>query len=91
MRKFPRQFKFTLGVAIQNNICEIFKLIVEVNSLTQKKTMLQEIIGKAELLQIQIRLSKDLDCFAKIDIYFFLSEQLTTVLKQLEGWKKASP
>lgn len=90
VRKFPRIFKYTLGTSIQNNIYEVLKNIVKVNALKEKKELLSEIIIDVELLQIQIRLAKDLNCFTKIDTYFYLSEQITNILKQLEGWKRAS-
>ncbi len=90
IRKFPQMFKYTLGSSIQNNIYEVLKNIVKVNALKEKKELLSSLIADVELLQIQVRLAKDLNCFTKMDTYFYLSEQITTVLKQLEGWKKAS-
>lgn len=91
IRKFPQMFKHTLGTDIQKNIYVVLKNLVKVNALKEKKELLSSLIVDVELLQIQIRLAKDLNCFTKMDTYFYLSEQLTNVLKQLEGWKRASP
>lgn len=90
IRKFPRMFKYSLGQAIQENIYEILKNIVKVNSLKNKQELLATIIVDVELLQIQLRMAKDMNCFATMDSYFYLSKQITNVLKQLEAWKKAS-
>lgn len=89
IRNFPRMFKYTLGSAMQNNIYEILAMIVETNSTKDKQVYIQKMIVKIELLQIQVRLCKDLNCFNKIDSYFYISESIANISKQLEGWRKA--
>ncbi|MGC8867962.1 MAG: four helix bundle protein [Elusimicrobiales bacterium] len=90
IRKYPKLFKYTLGSSIQEIIYEVLRGIVMVNGMEKKKEKLSELISYVELLQIQIRLSKDMNCFGDLNMYFNLSQRLTEVLKQLEGWRKMS-
>ena len=90
IRKFPRVFKYTLGEQIQNNLYSLLSMVVKVNRITHKDDALTEALFQAELIQIQIRLAKDLNCFTNIKTYLDISNRLVIVSRQLEGWKKSS-
>lgn len=90
IREFPKMYKYTLGSAIQNNIYLILQNIVLSNSTiaAKRSVILLETITQVELLQIQIRLCKDLNCMPGNKAYYKISGELTSILKQLEGWYK---
>jgi len=89
IRLYPRLFKYTLGDKIQDNIYHIIEQMVKANSINHKYEILSETIVNAELLQIQLRLSKDMHCFVNLNVWVELSNRLILILKQLEGWKKS--
>lgn len=90
LRRFPQLFKFTLATEIQKNVYNILYLIIKSNATLLKKEYLAQAVFQGELLQVQLRLSKDLQCFHNLSVYAHLSSELVCILKQLEGWKKSS-
>jgi len=90
VRRFPRVFKYTLGEQIQNNLYSLLSMVIRINSAIHKKELLAEAVLETELIQTQIRLAKDLNCFANIKVYLDLSNRLVIIGRQLEGWRKSS-
>lgn len=88
IRKFPKMFKYTLGSEIQNNMYAILNSIIVANSKIDKSENIREAITKLEIVQIQMRLAKDMQCFSNTNIWFDLTEKSNIILRQLEGWIK---
>ena len=89
IRKFPKLFKYTLWDKIQANLYNSISLLIALNPSYDKIPKITQMIYIFELLQVQIRLAKDMKCFSKISDYLEISEDITTILKQLEWWKKS--
>jgi hypothetical protein len=90
IRRFPRVFKYTLGEQIQNNLYSLLSMVVKINSAVHKKELLATAVLETELILTQIRLAKDMRCFANLKVYLDLSNRLVIISKQLEGWRKSS-
>ena len=89
-RDFPKMFKYTLGGKIQEDLFAVLSLIQQANSAREKEPFQSAGILKMELLKIQIRLAKDLQCFSQ-DKYLVFIAEVESILRQLEGWKGAPP
>lgn len=87
IRKFPKMFKYTLGGEIQTNMFEMMSSIIMANSAPEKTTLIFEAIIKLEIVQIQMRLAKDMQCFSNNNVWYDLIIKSNEILKQLEGWR----
>lgn len=84
-RGFPKDFKYSLGQEIKNNLTNLLDKIVIANNSQNKGNILSEAIVLGERIKIKNRLLKDLGII-KLSSYKFFSQQLIEVSKQLEKW-----
>jgi hypothetical protein len=89
IRSFPRLFKYTLGSEIQKNLYTLLAMIVKVNGLYQKKDLLTNVSVQVELIQTQIRLARDCQCFKNIQSAIDFSNRLVKISRQVEGWRRS--
>ncbi len=86
---FSRDHKYTIGTKIRELSHEIPALIMIANNRKDKEKYLEEIWMKLEKLKLLIRLAFDLKCLKGIKHYERLTEILTEISKQNEGWLKS--
>lgn len=89
IRTFPKSFKYSLGNDISQNLFLALTLIQKTNSSFSKNVFQTECIIKLELIKMQFRLAKDLQCLSQ-DAYLSFAEKTENVLRQMEGWKNKS-
>ena len=90
VKKFDKQYKYTLWDKIKNEIIELITSIYRANSSFENRwTNIKKSREQIEVLKLYIRLSKDLKI---IDIkkYANISLKVESLSKQLFAWWKAT-
>jgi hypothetical protein len=59
-KTFPRDFKYSLGDKIRNECIDLVVFIYKANSTKDKKQFLEQLLERIQVIQLLIRLSKDL-------------------------------
>lgn len=88
-KDFPREYKYTLGQKIKDELTEIVILIYRANSAENKKSHIQEILERIQAVQLLMRLSHDMKILSRRH-YAALSEMTESLGKQAQGWLKSS-
>lgn len=88
VRNFSRYHKYTLGTDLRNRSRRILEKIVETNSSGDKQFHLLELRQELESFKVMVRLCHDSGCFASARSYLHLSERVTNIARQNEGWIK---
>ncbi len=89
IKKFPKEFKYTLGEQIKKDSLVLISNIYKANILKDKrKESLQECRAYLESVKVLIRISKDLHIFS-LEKFITISQSIETISKQLIGWEKS--
>ena len=88
-KDFPREYKYTLGQKIKDELIEIVVLIYRANSARNKEQHIQEIMERVQAVQLLMRLSHDMKILPRRH-YAALSEMTESLAKQAQGWLKSS-
>lgn len=89
IKNFPRDFKFSLGDKLRNEIVELVVKIYKANSSKNKIEHLDDIIERIQAIKLLIRLSKDLHLL-NVKRFSEISELIESISKQTQGWKNSS-
>ena len=86
-KQFQREYRFTLGERLKNEVLEILIKVYEAQSGYQRQENINLARKHAELSRLLLRLTKDLHL---IDLKRFirLNEKIEDILRQLSGWLK---
>jgi hypothetical protein len=90
VRHFPKDFQYTLGERIKNQVIELTEMIYYVNmteNMTEKVKHLQHLCVKVETLRLLLRICYDLRLY-NLEAYVRFNEQVEDISKQLNGWRK---
>jgi len=87
-KNFPREYKYTLGQKLRDEIIELVVLIYRANSHKDKATFLAMIVERVQLIQLLIRLSHDIRILQRKH-YADLAEKTDSLARQAQGWKRA--
>jgi hypothetical protein len=88
-KDFPREYKFTLGQQLKDELIELVVLIYRANSAGSKKQHIESILERIQAIQLLMRLSHDMRVLARRH-YAALSEMTDTLGRQAQGWLKSS-
>jgi len=88
-KEFPREFKYTLGQRLKDEIMELVVLIYRANSARDKQTHIDGILERVQVVQLLIRLAHDMRILARKH-YADLAEKTDSLARQAQGWKKSS-
>lgn len=88
-KDFPREYKFTLGQKIKDELIELVILIYRANSAIDKKQHIESILERVQAIQLLMRLSHDMKILSRRH-YAALSEMTDSLGKQAQGWLKSS-
>ena len=86
---FPKSFRYSIGLKLDNLTLEIIESILELPFSDNKLQILQKISIKFDTLKILVRLSKDYRAIADKK-YFQLELILSEIGKMLGGWIKST-
>ena len=86
---FPREYKYTLGEKIQNELIDFIVLIYKANSNSAKVPLLKEMQEQIQLLYLLLRISHDMK-FLPTEKYAGIVEMINDVACQTKGWLRAN-
>jgi hypothetical protein len=86
---FPREYKFTLGQKIKDELIELVVVIYRANSAANKKQHIESILERIQAIQLMMRLCHDMRILARSH-YASLSEMTDILGRQAQGWLKSS-
>ncbi len=88
-KDFPREYKFTLGQKIKDELIEVVVLIYRANSASDKARHIESIVERVQAIQLMMRLSHDMHILSRRH-YAALSEMTDSLAKQAQGWLRSS-
>jgi hypothetical protein len=88
-KNFPRDFKFSIGQKIKEEMVEVIVLIYRANSSEKKQDHIAELIERLVVVQLLCRLCHDSKVLTRKH-YSAITEMTESILRQAQGWKKAS-
>jgi hypothetical protein len=88
-KDFPREFKFTVGQRLRDEILQLLVLIYRANSQIDKAVVIAETLENILVVELLIRLCHDLRILPKKH-YASLVLLTESLAKQAEGWKKSA-
>ncbi len=88
-KEFPREYKFTLGQKIKDELIELVVMIYRANSATNKRQHIESIMERIQAIQLLMRLSHDMKILARSH-YAVLSQMTDNLGRQAQGWLKSS-
>ena len=88
-KDFPREYKYTLGQKIKDELIELVVLIYRANSAKNKSQHIEQILERVQAIQLLMRLSHDMKILPRRH-YAALSEMTENLGKQAQGWLKSS-
>lgn len=88
-KNFPREYKYTLGQKLKNEIIELVVLIYRANSARDKTRHLTMIVERVQVVQLLIRLCHDMRILQRKH-YAEIAEKTDSLARQAQGWLKSS-
>lgn len=86
---FPREYKFSLGEKIQNQMIELVIYIYKANSTRSKAEFLTKMQEQIQLVYLLLRIAHDMKIMPT-EKYAGIVEMLDEVAKQTKGWLRAN-
>ncbi|MBU4082667.1 four helix bundle protein [Patescibacteria group bacterium] len=87
-RKFPREYKYTLGQDMKRDGLVLIRSIYRANKNRDKQRDLETFQDDLELLKLQIRLAYDMRIIS-VKKQVEIIEIMDVIGRQVSGWKKA--
>jgi len=88
-KDFPREYKYTLGQKLKDEIVELVVMIYRANSANDKTRPIETIIERVQVIQILVRLSHDLRILPRKH-YADIAEKTDSLARQAQGWLRSS-
>lgn len=82
---FPREYKYSLGEKIQNEMIELVISIYKVNSNHNKREFLSRMQEQIQLIYLLLRISHDMKLMPT-EKYAGIVEMIDEVASQAKGW-----
>jgi hypothetical protein len=88
-KDFPREYKYTLGQKLKDEVIELVVLIYRANSVREKEAHITAILERVQVVQLMIRLAHDMKILPRRH-YAALAEMTDGLARQAGGWLKSS-
>lgn len=88
-KDFPREYKYTLGQKMKDELMELVVMIYRANSAADKARHIESILERVQAIQLLMRLSHDMKILTRRH-YAALAEMTDSISKQAQGWLKSS-
>lgn len=88
-KDFPREYKYTLGQKLKDEVMELVVLIYRANSAKDKQAHVAQIVERVQVIQLMIRLAHDIRILPRRH-YAALAEMTDSLARQAGGWLKSS-
>ena len=89
IRRFHRDYRYSLGEKIQNAAIEIILDIYRANSTRDKIPHIKDLLEKIQILYLLLRVSCDMKIIST-EYYAKITLMLGDISKQAQGWLKNS-
>lgn len=84
-KNYPKEFKYSIGEKIQNNVIEIIIDIYKANSARNKIIHIKDILEKVQVVDLLLRISFDMKILS-MEKYSDYIEKTASISKQANGW-----
>lgn len=88
-KDFPREYRFTIGQKLHDEIIELVVLIYKANATENKTSVIEIILERIQVVELLIRLSQDMRILPTKH-YAALVMMTESLGRQAQGWKKVS-
>lgn len=88
-KDFPREYKYTLGQKMKDEIVELVVLIYKANSALDKEQHIAMILERVQVIQLLMRLSHDMKILTRKH-YAAIAEMTDSLGRQAQGWQRSS-
>jgi hypothetical protein len=88
-KDFPRDYKYTLGQKMRDEVLALILFIYRANSAEDRTAHITEIVERIQLVEIMLRMSHDLRVLPRGQ-YAGLVEMTDSLARQAQGWLKSS-
>jgi hypothetical protein len=88
-KDFPREYKFTLGQKIKDELTELVVMIYRANTAMNKKQHIESILERIQAIQLLMRLCHDMRILPRRH-YAALAQMTDDLGRQAQGWLKSS-
>jgi hypothetical protein len=88
-KDLPKEYKFTLGQKIKNEVIEMVVLIYRANSTENKAPIIDTFLERLQVVELLVRLCHDLRIMSTKS-YASIVEKTESLGKQAQGWKKSA-
>lgn len=85
-KNFPREFRYSIGEKIDNELIELVVSIYKANSAKDKEKYILDILEHAQFVNLFLRMSCDLKILP-LNRYATFIESVGSIQKQANGWK----
>jgi len=84
-----REYKFTIGEKLKNEITDLLTNIYRANKTRQKKEFIEKAQQNLEIVRLYIRILKDTKQINSKK-HIFINQPIESISKQLAGWYKST-
>lgn len=88
-KEFPREYKYTLGQKMKDEIVELVVLIYRANTAIDKEQHIALILERVQVIQLLTRLAHDMRILTRKH-YAALAEMTDSLARQAQGWQRSS-
>lgn len=89
-RHYPKDFKYSLGTKLRDEIVELVILIYKANSSKNKRAdYVQSILSRLQVVELLLRLSKDMRLLS-VSAFSSLVVLTDNLNRQASGWLKST-
>lgn len=88
-KDFPREYKYTLGQKLRDEVLELIVFIYRANSVADRSLHIAVIVERVQLVEVMLRLAHDLRVLSR-GHYAGLAEMTDSLARQAQGWLKSS-
>ena len=88
-KDFPREYKYTLGQKMKDEMIELVVLIYRANSAADRGRHIAAIVERVQVIQLLMRLSHDIRILPRRH-YAALAEMTDSLARQAQGWLRKS-
>jgi hypothetical protein len=83
-----REYKYTLGEKLKNEITEVLTSIYRANRVWEKPSIIEQAREQLEVVRLYIRILKDTKQIGS-GKHIFINQSVENVSRQLAGWHKS--
>lgn len=89
IKDFPRDYKYTLGQKMRDEVLSLILFIYRANGSTDRTAHITEIVERIQLVEVMLRMAHDLRVLPRGQ-YAGLVEMTDSLARQAQGWLKSS-